>query len=188
MAIEREMGHDPQGFTRTGTGTGRQESLAQRGNHRQPVGEDHAKRGQRGFDNGKKVKGRKQHIAVDTLGLLLVVAVHAAHISDTRGIRLLLIRLAAILPNLLKIFVDGGDKTGCLTWAKAMFGYCLEVVKRTDTGFKILPKRWIVERTFAWLSFHRRLNRDYEHNPKSSEANIKIAMIGLMLARLTHSH
>ena len=114
------------------------------------------------------------------------MSVHAANISDTRGVRLLLILLHQFLPNLLKIFVDGGYKKGCIEWGYAMFAYVLEVVKRTDTHFKILPKRWIVERTFAWLSFYRRLNRDYEHNPKSSQANIKIAMIGLMLARLSH--
>jgi putative transposase len=77
--------------------------------------------------------------------------------------------------------VDGGYKRGCIEWAQAMFGYPLEVVKRRDKGFEILPKRWIVERTFAWLSFHRRLNRDFEHNPASSETNIKIAMIGSLL-------
>ena len=136
------------------------------------------------YDGGKKVKGRKQHIAVDTLGLLLGVRVHSAGLSDTAGVQLLLAILAPFFPNLLKIFVDGGYKQGCIDWALTTFGYILEVVKRTDTGFKILPKRWIVERTFAWLSFHRRLNRDYEHNPESSEANIKIAMIGIMLARL----
>jgi putative transposase len=122
---------------------------------------------------------------VDTLGLVWAVVVHAAHISETRGIRLVLIRLFANLPDLLKILVDGGYKKGCIEWAFGMFGYLIEVVKRSDTGFKILPKRWIVERTFGWFSFYRRLNRDYEHNPKSSEANIKIVMIGIMLARLS---
>ncbi len=121
---------------------------------------------------------------MDTLGLLLAVVVHAAHISDTRGVRLVLLRLWRQFPHIQKIWVDGGYKKGCIQWALAMFGYVLEVVKRRDKGFEVLPKRWIVERTFAWLSFHRRLNRDYEHNPESSEANIKIAMIGLMLNRL----
>ena len=122
---------------------------------------------------------------MDTLGLLLAVVVHAAHISDTRGVRLVLLRLWRQFPDIQKIWVDGGYKKGCIEWARGMFGYLLEVVKRTDKGFEVLPKRWIVERTFAWLSFHRRLNRDYEHNPESSETNIKIAMIGLMLKRLS---
>jgi transposase len=123
---------------------------------------------------------------VDTLGLLLAVAVHAAHISETRGIRLVLIRLWRKFPDIQKIWVDGGYKAGCIQWALLMFGYVVEVVKQLGgvKGFHILPKRWIVERTFGWLAFHRRLNRDYEHNPKSSEANIKIVMIGIMLRRL----
>ncbi|MFQ6027371.1 MAG: transposase [Dehalococcoidia bacterium] len=120
-------------------------------------------------------------------GLLLAVVVHAAHISDSRGVRLLVLRLWCQFPHLQKIWVDAGYKRGCVEWAEAMFGYLLEVVKRTDQGFNVLLKRWIVERTFAWLSFHRRLNRDYEHNPKSSETNIKIAMITFMLNRLVHS-
>lgn len=137
---------------------------------------------------GKKVKGRKQHIAVDTLGLVMAVAVHAAHISDSRGCRIALIRLWKQFPDLLKIFVDGGYKKGCIEWAMAMFEYALEVVKRCDTNkFVILPKRWIVERTFAWLSCYRRLNRDVEHNPESSEVNIKIAMITIMLNRLAQA-
>jgi putative transposase len=121
------------------------------------------------------------------LGLLLAVVVHGAHISDTRGIRLLLIRLYSSFPLLKKIWVDGGYKQGCFDWAKAMFGYLLELVQRLGDGFTVLRKRWIVERTFAWISFYRRLSRDYEHNPKSSETNIKIVMIALMLKRLENS-
>jgi putative transposase len=122
------------------------------------------------------------------MGLVLAVVVHAAHISESRGCRLVLIRLWKQFPKLLKIVVDGGYKQGCLDWGKAMFGYTLEVVKRSDTGkFTILPKRWIVERTFGWISCYRRLNRDVEHNPKSSEANIKIAMISLMLNRIAQA-
>ncbi len=115
------------------------------------------------------------------------MVVHAAHISESRGARLVLIKLWKSLPNLLKIFVDGGYKKGIIQWATDMFRLSIEVVKRSDTGFQILPKRWIVERTFGWLAFHRRLNRDYEHNPKSSEANIKIAMMAIMLRRLSYS-
>lgn len=120
------------------------------------------------------------------MGWPLAVAVHSAGISDTRGAHLVLIRLFIVLPHLLKILVDGGYKQGVLDWGKAMFGYLLEVVKRSETkGFHILPKRWIVERTFGWFLWQRRLARDYEHNPKSSEAMIHFAAATLMLRRLT---
>jgi putative transposase len=107
------------------------------------------------------------------MGWPLAVAVHSAAISDTRGAHLVLIRLFLVLPDLLKILVDGGYQQGVIDWAKAMFDYLLEVVKRPPRcGFKLLPKRWIVERTFGWFLWQRRLARDYEHNPKSSEAMI----------------
>ena len=98
--------------------------------------------------------------------------------------RLLLIRLFKYFKGLKKIFVDGGYKKGCIEWAFSMFGYVLEVVKRLGNGFAVLRKRWIVERTFAWLSFYRRLVKDYEHNPKCSEANVKIVMIFYMVTKL----
>ena len=132
------------------------------------------------------MKGRKRHVAVDTLGCVLTVVVHAAHLSDSRGIRLVLIRLFAFLPALQKLFVDAGYKQGASNWALAMFGYVLEVVKRPpdSKGFQLLPKRWIVERTFGWFNFHRRLAKDVEHSPKSSEAMVYIASISIMLRRL----
>lgn len=99
-------------------------------------------RGQRGYDGGKKTKGRKRHIAVDAMGNLLAVAVHSAGISESRGAHLVLICLFLVLPNLLKILVDGGYKQGVIDWGKAMFGYLLEVVKRPELHlFKVLPKR-----------------------------------------------
>ncbi|MEZ5575464.1 MAG: transposase [Candidatus Competibacteraceae bacterium] len=132
----------------------------------EPEREDGAKRGQRGYDAGKRIKGRKRHIATDTQGNLLTVVVHSCGISDSRGSHLVLLRLFILLPHLLKIFVDGGYKQGVIHWAKAMFGYCLEVIKRPDLSrFVVLPKRWIVERTFAWLVWHRRLSKDFEHSP-----------------------
>jgi putative transposase len=96
-----------------------------------------------------------------------------------------LIRLFPILPHLLKILLDGGYKQGVIDWGKAMFGYVLEVVKRSELHtFKIVPKRWIVERTFGWFNWYRRLSKDYEHNPKTSEAMIHVAACTLMLRRL----
>jgi putative transposase len=119
------------------------------------------------------------------LGWPLAVVVHSAGISDTRGAHLVLIRLFIILPRLLKILVDGGYKQSVIDWGKAMFGYILEVVRRTDShNFKVLPKRWIVERTFGWFNWQRRLSKDYEHNPKTSEAMIHFTACTLMLRRL----
>jgi transposase len=151
------------------------------GNHRQPV-----KTGQRGYHGGKKTNGRKRHLAVDTMGWPLAVAVHAAGIADTRGAHLVLIRLFLILPQLLKILVDGGYKQSIIDWGKAMFGYLIEVVKRPNLHtFKLLPKRWIVERTFGWFNWQRRLSKDYEHNPKTSEAMLHFISRSIMLRRLT---
>jgi len=111
--------------------------------------------------------------------------VHSCGISDSRGSHLVLLRLFILLPHLLKIFVDGGYKQGVIHWAKAMFGYCLEVIKRPDLSrFVVLPKRWIVERTFSWLIWHRRLSKDFEHAPKSSEAMVYIASSSIMLRKL----
>lgn len=85
----------------------------------------------------------------------------------------------------MKLFVDGGYKAGVIDWAKAMFGYVLEVVQRcSEKGFHVLPKRWVVERSFAWVIFQRRLAKDYEHNPKTAETMIYIASCTLMLRRL----
>ncbi len=88
--------------------------------------------------------------------------------------------------HLLKIFVDGGHQQGVIDWVKALFGYCLEIVKRPDVPqFVVLPKRWIVERTFAWLSWHRRLSEDCGHFPKSSEAMAYIVSSSIMLRKYT---
>lgn len=144
----------------------------------------------RGFDGGKKVKGRKRHIAVDTEGLLLGVKVTAANVQDRTGARLVLAMLATMLLRVTKVWADGGYRSGPLE--KWLLGLrpgspiALEVVKRSDDlkGFVVLPRRWVVERTFAWLGRHRRLSKDYERLPETSEAFIRIAMTRLMLARL----
>lgn len=94
-------------------------------------------------------------------------------------------RLFCILGHVQNIYADGGYSGKLIAWAQEMFGWVVEVVKRSDSGkFVVLPKRWIVERTFAWLAQCRRLNRDYEVNPRQSEAMIKLAMIRLLLKRL----
>lgn len=124
------------------------------------------------------------------MGFLLSVCVHAAHISETRGMRIILLRLHRYFhTGFKKIFVDGGYKKGGIEWALLMFRWIVEVVKRSDTvrGFKILPKRWIVERTFGWFSNYRRLNRDVEHNPRTSENNLKFVMVQIMLKRIAQA-
>ncbi len=120
------------------------------------------------------------------MGLPRAVAVHSAGISDSRGAHLGLIRLFLILPQLRTILVDGGYKQSIIDWGQAMFGYLLAVVKRPHLHtFKVLPKRWIVERTFGWFNWQRRLSKDYEHNPKTSEAMLHFISCSIMLRRFT---
>jgi putative transposase len=141
---------------------------------------------QHGFDAGKKTKGRKRHILVDTCGFLLAVLVTSASIQDRDGAKLLLRTLDGSAKKLRKIWVDGGYRGVLLEWVKLNFRFILEVVLRSDemVGFVVLPKRWIVERTFAWLINHRRLANDYERYCQTSETFIYLAMTRLMLKRL----
>ena len=140
---------------------------------------------QHGYDAGKKVSGRKRHIAVDSMGLILAVIVHSAGIQDRVGVRALLLLLSKNYRRIVAIFADGGYTGKLIDWTFAMFHWVLIIVKRNEQSkFIVLPKRWIVERTFAWLNSHRRLSKDYEHKASSSETFIKIAMIRLMLKRL----
>jgi transposase len=144
----------------------------------------------RGFDMGKKTTGRKRHLIVDTLGLLLVVMVTSASVQDRPGGRRILARLAARFPSISLVWADGGYANtvdnSLLAWAKEKLGVLLEIVKRSDDvkGFQVLPRRWVVERTFGWLVRNRRLARDYERLTTNSEAMIKLAMIRLMAIRL----
>src|SRR5437762_5328546 len=142
--------------------------------------------GERGYDAGKKVKGRKRHILVDTLGLLLAVVVTSAALSDPAGARLLLSRLGGACKKLRRIWVDGTYRGQLLEWVLLHCRFCLQPVLRSDEhkGFVVLPRRWVVERTFAWLTQCRRLGKDYEVLPSSSEAMIYIAMTRLMVRRL----
>jgi putative transposase len=120
------------------------------------------------------------------LGLLLAVAVHAANIQDRDGAKLVLAQLVGRFPRLWLLWADGGYAGTLLVWALVAGGWVIELVKRPAgaKGFAVLPKRWIVERTFAWLGRSRRLSKDYEALPETSEAWIRIAMIHLMLKRL----
>jgi transposase len=157
---------------------------AQRGNYRFPIGQNGSKRGRRGYDAGKKIKGRKRHITVDTQGNLLAVIVHSAGIQDRAGARAVLMRLFCRLDTITTVFADGGYTGKLIDWAKEMFGYKIQVVKRNEHHlFKVLPKRWIVERTFSWLNWSRRLSKDYELNSRSAETMIHIAFAHLLLRR-----
>jgi putative transposase len=142
--------------------------------------------GVRGYDAGKKVKGSKRHILVDTVGLLLGVVVHAAHIQDRDGAKLVFERAWRKFPTLRRVWADGGYAGKLIAWLQTLCGWVLEIVKRSDDvkGWVLLPRRWVVERTFAWLSQCRVLARDYEYHPETSEAWVQIGMIHLMLRRL----
>lgn len=132
------------------------------------------------------MSGRKRHIIVDVLGLLLGVVVHAASIQDRDGAKLLIEKVRFQLPCLQIVWADGGYAGELVAWVQSFAGWVLEIVRRSDTakGFKLLPKRWIVERTFGWLGRYRRHSKDYEYLPQSSENMIYISMINLMLHRL----
>jgi putative transposase len=132
------------------------------------------------------VKGRKRHIVVDTMGLLLAVVVHAADIQDRDGAKLVLTKLLGRFPRLRLIWADGAYAGQLVDWASTLGGWLIEVVKRAmhSQGFEVLPRRWVVERTLAWLGRNRRLSKDYEELTESSEAWVHIAMIHLMLKRL----
>ncbi|MEU1661718.1 IS5 family transposase [Streptomyces griseofuscus] len=140
----------------------------------------------RGFDAGKKINGRKRHLLTDTLGLLLAVLVTPASVTDRDGARSLLSAAADRFRRLARVWADGGY-TGHLTdWTSQHLGLVLDIVRRSEDarGFQPLPRRWVVERSFAWFLRSRRLVRDYERRTDTSEAVIRWSMIALMNRRL----
>ena len=143
--------------------------------------------------------GRKRHILVDTIGLLLAVHVHPANVQDRDGARLLLANLAERFPRLAMLWVDAAYQGPCATWITETLGWAVTVVRKPrrwfrvpadqdpperPVGFQVLPRRWVVERTFAWLGRHRRLSKDYEVLTATEEAWIYLAMSRLMTVRL----
>jgi transposase len=160
--------------------------------HRQPEREERGKRGRHidpcGYDAGKKIKGKKRHILVDTLGLLLHAVVHPADIQDRDGGVLVLSTLFGMYPFLQKLFADGGYQGPVFQEASAKIlpHLQIEIVKRSDQakGFELLPRRWVVERTFAWLNRCRRLAKDFENLTRNALAFLRLASIRLMLRKL----
>jgi putative transposase len=169
--------------------------------------------GERGYDGGKKVKGRKRHLLVDTQGLVLKAKVHPANVMDRDGIKPLLERVREHFLRLTHLWLDAGynGKGKGKDWAEKALGLTVEVVRRPrrpryvwvkegeeidwerirkllpEPGFKVLPRRWVVERTFSWIDQNRRMSKDYERLPESSEAFIYLAMTRLMVRRLARS-
>ncbi len=135
----------------------------------------------------KKVKGRKRTLLVDTNGLVLRVLVHSADIQDSEGAEWLLANFRSDFPTLKLVWVDQGYKDWIVEDAKTYYALTLEQVQKPkeQAGFAVQPRRWIVERTFAWLGRGRRLSKDYETLPESSESVVYIGSIRLMLKRLT---
>src|SRR5271154_1949550 len=152
----------------------------------QSVKAPHAKT--RGYDAGKKIVGRKRHIAVDTDGRLLMVNLTAADISDSAGAQAILDGVRKRWPWLKHLFADGAyDRTQLMDKA-ALRDFTIQIIKRSDAavGFEVIPRRWVVERTFAWMTRWRRLVRDYEERIDCSEAMIHVALGSVLLRRIAH--
>ncbi len=140
-----------------------------------------------GYDAGKKIKGRKRHIVTDTIGLMLFVIIHGADVQDRDGAPMVLRAIRHRFPWLRHVFADGGYAGPKLRQAMAGHGdWTIEIIKRSDAakGFEVLPRRWVVERTFAWLGRCRRLAKDWERSLESSTAWTLVASIRLMTRRL----
>ena len=141
-----------------------------------------------GFDGGKKIKGRKRHLAVDSNGWLLAVLVTAASVQDRDGGHRLVALLRERFSTITLVWADGGYTGRLVTWAQAVLHLSITVVKRTDDvrGFVVVPHRWVVERTFGWLAHYRRLVRDYERRPEHHEAMVLWATTMIMTRQLAH--
>lgn len=144
--------------------------------------------GPRGFDAGKKVNGRKRHLLTDTLGLPLALVVHPADVQDRDGLALVCARIRRRLPWLGHLFADGGYQGAVAAATATRERLALEIVKRPAAaqGFEVLPRRWVIERSFAWLSRNRRLAKDFERLIEASTAMVAVAIIQLLIRRLAN--
>lgn len=136
------------------------------------------------------MKGRKRHLLVDVLGLVLMVIVHSAGMQEQDGAKLLLEKVKDRFPHLKLIWADGGyNVKWLLAWVNSVRDWVLEIVERPKdaSGFVLLPRRWVVERTFGWFNHYRALSKDYEVLPRNSEAVVYTTMIHIMLRRLARS-
>ena len=157
------------------------------GHHRHPERQDDGKGGPRGYDAAKKIWGRKRHIAVDTSGFLLGVIVHAANIQDADSAWDLLSRVKRLYCWLKAVFADSIYNRLPVLLTCFLLGLTLIIVRRiAGTGFIVLPRRWVVERSFGWFGRYRRLSKDYEELPEVSETMVTLAAIRLMLHRVAH--
>lgn len=146
--------------------------------------------GERGYEANKKVNGRKRHILVDTLGLVMKAKVTTGDVQDRDGARQLLKRLPGSCKKLRKIWVDGAYRGQLVDWVADKFKFRLAVIAREKglKGFQVLPRRWVVERTFGWLDGSRRLSKDYEQLTETSETMLYIAMTRIMLRKLARGN
>jgi putative transposase len=159
---------------------------------------------ERGYDGGKRIKGRKRHILVDTEGFLLKAKVHAANVFDRDGIKPLLEDAKDLFPRLSRVWLDAGynGKDKGKDWVEKVLGWTARIVKRPrrwvrvpkdeepppyPKGFIVLPRRWVVERSFSWMGQNRRMSKDYERVPETGEAFMYVAMTRLMARRLARS-
>jgi transposase len=143
----------------------------------------------RGYDAGKKINGRKRHVVVDSLGLLLTVIVTAASVQDRDGAFRLLALLRERFSTISLVWADGGYAGRLVNWARQALALTVTIIKRSDdtTGFAVLPRRWVVERTFGWLLRYRRLVRDYERRPEHHEAMVLWATVAIMTRKLART-
>lgn len=166
--------------------TGREESPSMGIIDSRSVKTSHHVDSDRGIDGNKRVKGRKEHIVVDTLGIPMAVAVHEANLHDSKGAPKVVEKLEHKFPRLRKILADGGYQGSFGDWVFRKFGWVVEVVLRPDERpgkFQVIPRRWIVERTFSWLENFRRLTIDYEFLAETAEAMVQLACVQIMLNR-----
>ena len=188
LAPGRGLDPDPPCSLPSGTSQEGSASGAERRDHGRPISKDDGKRGVRGFDGHKRVKGRKRYLLVDTLGLPIASRVEPAGMSDRRGGARLVAGLSPLWPTIRTVIADAGYESRKLAAEIERYeGWKLLIVKRSEPAFKIVGLTWIVERTFAWLGRNRRLSKDYEYRVQTSETLIQIAAVRLMLNRLVGS-